>query len=251
MTKIMPANTLKEVGVKDPASALPEVIAKSEVLGWEASLKAALGRTMSMPDSVFPKLRESLEVAAPTKTNTDATSMVNSTDHVDKLFALVCDLHAQDSLPAIVFNYDRGECERAAQSIMNDLKSAETEWKETSSEWGRKMKEYERWKKAKENAPKEKVASRSKTSDGDSSKTSKLEIARAEGSNEISAWESFDPLAPVDEFSFADSSRMQRSEFEDLTRALQYAELPPWLMEALLRGIGVHHAGMNRRYRQA
>lgn len=246
MTKLVSPDILKKLGVQDPASALPEVIAKSDVLLWEANLKSALSQMMTMGDSIFPKLRQSLEVEGASH-----NGKASPDGHIETLFSLACDLHSQDALPALVFNHLRGECEQAAQSILNKLKAAEDKWKESSSEWARKLQGYERWKKAKSAAPKDRAAARSKDADGDGSKASKLDMARDAGSNDTSPWEDFDPQAPLDEFSFADSTKLQRSELEQVLSNLQYAQIPQWLMDALSRGVGVHHAGMNRRYRQA
>ena len=63
-------------------------------------------------------------------------------------------------------------------------------------------------------------------------------------------WEHFNPGAPVTGFHFANVRALLSSELKVIERELVDREQPAWLFEALERGIGVHHAGMNRRYRQ-
>ncbi|KAG8349264.1 hypothetical protein FVEN_g12521 [Fusarium venenatum] len=79
---------------------------------------------------------------------------------------------------------------------------------------------------------------------------SKLDLVREESGEEISRWESFEPEAPLDQFSFADMTKMQQRDFDDLVYSMGRDKVESWLIDALRRGLGVHHAGMNRRYRQ-
>jgi hypothetical protein len=65
---------------------------------------------------------------------------------------------------------------------------------------------------------------------------------------EQSSIEFFNPLDPSPEFSFADNRRCTEAEFEQEIQGLD-ATSP--LVMAFKRGIGVHHAGLNRKYRQA
>lgn len=247
MKETLSKDDLRELGVQDPSDALPEIIAKSDVIKWELNLKAALRKAMDTRSLAFKKLRQRLDSR---KEHSDKEK-AEVLEHKEQLFPLVCDLHAQDALPALAFNYDRAQCEEAAQSVLGGLEKAESTWKETKSEWAQKLKDFDAWQKGLSKKPLEvKLPARSKDKKGDQNKVSKLEITKAETSVEYSQWESFDPDAPLDQFSFADHSKLQRSEFDELVMALRWENLPPWLTKALLRGIGVHHSGMNRRYRQ-
>lgn len=73
---------------------------------------------------------------------------------------------------------------------------------------------------------------------------------REEASIESSIYESFDPDAPVDSFHVADIKRLSPSEFGEYAHQLRRRYQPEWLIDALKHGIDVHHAGMNRKYRQ-
>lgn len=52
---------------------------------------------------------------------------------VGKLFRLMCTLHRQDRLPAVVFNFDRGMCERVAFGFNEILQQAEEKAREEHS----------------------------------------------------------------------------------------------------------------------
>lgn len=158
---------------------------------------------------------------------------------------LLMDLNRQGSLPALLFNYDRDYCETTAFDILHRLEAAEKNWKETSPEWTRKMRDYEQWKK---DAPKR--ARVSKQSSKGEAGASKADLVREAASRETHPMESFDPTAPVQSCSFADQSKLLQSELEKHIKKLSYANLNPDFISCLRRGIGVHHAGMNRAYRQ-
>lgn len=254
MNKQLSQAELDELKVDSPNAILPQVIVKSDVLRWESSLKTTLQQTMRIRDgAVFNKIRAG--VADMSEQNVSRTETGGSQlrkSHVQDLFTLACDLHFQDALPALVFNYDRAECERAAAEVLDRLESAETDWKENSSDWTRKLADFEQWKIAKAKAPKNRLAKSAGQKGTDGDKASKLDMAKELGTTETSKWETFDPEAPQPLYSFADHSKLLRSEFEDVLRGLERGgKVEESLLRALGRGIGVHHAGMNRRYRQA
>jgi superfamily II RNA helicase len=63
------------------------------------------------------------------------------------------------------------------------------------------------------------------------------------------SWEnSFDPNEPSPQFSFTGITTYSRS---DLAKNIQELRrwAPDWALDALERGVGVHHAGMNKKYR--
>ncbi|KAM0344559.1 hypothetical protein ACHAPU_007333 [Fusarium lateritium] len=237
MSKTFPPALLKETIELGPVENLPEMIEKSHVIEWEKTLKIMLKKAMEMHDSPFQNLQVSLD----TENNSENLD-ITPERHYMKLFPLVCELHAQDALPAIVFNYDRSQCEQAVKHILHRLQIAESEFKENDEAWQRKIRVFEQWKKEKESGrtrvrPQE---------DG----VSKLDSAREEASAEMSAWESFNPNTPLEEFSFAGAKTMQQKDFDDLVCSLSRDKVAGWLIDALRRGLGVHHAGMNRQYRQ-
>jgi ATP-dependent RNA helicase DDX60 len=66
------------------------------------------------------------------------------------------------------------------------------------------------------------------------------------------SWQtSFDPDDVLPQFSFAGITRdYSREELEkDIMELRLRAHLAPWIVQALRRGIAVHHAGMNKSYR--
>ncbi|KAL3608254.1 hypothetical protein FPOAC2_03248 [Fusarium poae] len=250
MRKTFPSTLLPETAKLDPVNVLPEWIEKQHVIEWEKDLKVVLRGVMKMENSPFTDLQESLaNLESPDQ------PVVAVERHFKKLFPLVCDLHRLDSLPALVFNYDRSECEECVKHMLFELETAESKFRETDQAWQQKVQKFEDWKKQNDSdrdPNRSKVVERlfpNRPKDADDN-ISKLDLVREEASEEISRWESFDPEAPLDQFSFADTTRMQQRDFDDLVCSLSSSKVPSWFIDALRRGLGVHHAGMNRRYRQ-
>ncbi|KAL6415151.1 hypothetical protein AUP68_01696 [Ilyonectria robusta] len=242
----------------DPKKVLPHIVSKSDIVGWEKGLKAALRQVMEASDSSLKTLQTSLD---PTGQQNGALKSTETTekyieqpfqevDHVVSLFSLVCELHSQDALPALAFNYDRMECERAVAYMAEKMEEREQEWKDGDAAWNKKVQDFKQWEKLMADQRESKAGARVKDAAGDASKVSKLDLARDEGSADISQWKSFDINAPLDPYSFADTTKVQKSEFDQMVRTLRREKVTPLLMKALERGLGVHHAGMNRRYRQ-
>lgn len=67
---------------------------------------------------------------------------------------------------------------------------------------------------------------------------------------EVSSFDLFNPSELLDDFSFADKRHCQKSEFDEYVRQSRRKYVREDLINLLQRGIGVHHAGMNRKYRQ-
>jgi superfamily II RNA helicase len=248
----------------DPSSALPKVIKKVHVINWEAALKKLLRSWMADPKSPFEavfndlnkdlaKVESSMEkVLKNDEDDVDVEETGEDEQKVDSILPLLNTLHEQDALPGIVFNYDRGICERMCRSLMEELESAEAKWKETSPKWKSTLATWEAWKKAMAKADKRrppKVPSK-KGGKGDEEVLTKADLARETADSEASPWASFDPENPVEGFHFADHKKLTQDDLAKYMKELIRREVPDWLLNGLRRGVGVHHAGMNRKYRQ-
>ncbi|RYO67691.1 putative helicase [Alternaria tenuissima] len=243
----------------DPSSILPTVIKKADIINWQAGLKKLLTAWMADDKSPFAEVRKdlskSLSGLQEHQTSEDATNdgadnegqldelgMEISHD-ISSILPLLADLQQQDALPGIIFNYDRAICEKMCQTLMKQLVDAEVAWKETSPKWKIKLQQWEDWKK--EVARREKQGLR-----GDASKGMTKQDQMKEAANvEVSAFASFDPNKPLDGFHFADHKKLSQEEFAVHAKELRYRGVEEWLIDGLMRGIGVHHAGMNRKYR--
>ncbi|OAA65016.1 DEAD-like helicase [Cordyceps fumosorosea ARSEF 2679] len=251
-----------------PQTFFPAVVKRSDVLEWGSLLKKVLQSWMQDTKSpfsavqselAFPLFHADAEVPLDEAAMDDfkvVFSVQDSKAHVFTMaLPLLTDLHTRGALPAILFNYDRDSCEATVVYLAAQLARAEKTWKESSPEWARKLDEYAAWKAAKSHArpgkteSKKRLAnSRGKDENGD--KMSKLDMLREEMSVEASKWDSFEPDAPLERFSFADTKKMPDSESKPLVKRLIEANVQPKIIAALSRGIAVHHAGMNRNYRQ-
>lgn len=242
----------------DPKNFFSKLVKKSDVVRWEEALKKQLGLWMMDSQSPFDAIRDDLRggryrqlVQGYIRNPYVAASEEKPTGYDLSEFSLILDLRANGALPAILFNYNRYGCEKSLFGLLDTLEAREAEYRENSSEWAAKVAEFEKWKRSREKM-KHKAPKATKKGKGDDEEgTSKLDLAREEANRESSPWESFDPEAPLTEFSFADTTKISKEELESRLGSLKWQKCKPALINALRRGLGVHHAGMNRQYRQA
>jgi len=247
-------------GELDPKTSCPQTIQKSNVIDWEKKLKRLLVSWMADANSPFDKVLQ--EFSAPLEATgseelqvSPSTNKAITGDEIDDhdlcqtALPLITSLYEQNALPAILFNFDRTACERIAKAILDRLQQSETLWKKESPKWKSMMEGYEKWRVA--NMAKAPRAVKSKKGgDKDAERTSKADMERDSAEREGSRYESFDPEAPCEEFSFADMTKVLDSEMKEYVKQLEWKGVAGWLILALKRGVGVHHAGMNRKYRQ-
>lgn len=235
-TKALPSS----IGTVGSTGKTGYIVRKADVAQYEAKLKAILQVWMADRRSPFEAVQNDL------RSRCEVPRF--STDELPKhALSLLTDLHAQGALPAILFNYDRLICEDIGFGLLTELVDAEQEFKATSSEWKSKVTKFEKWKKdgSKMRVLQEKAAkakAKGKKDDDD------VEKGRME--DDPSTWASFDPQAPLSMFSFGDETKYSASELESTIWSLRWKNLDPRFIEGLKRGIGIHHAGMNRKYRQ-
>ena len=239
------------------------LLRQKDILQYESHLKKILNELLASDDrhgdqsilnNVIRRLDDSVV------RNTNHYAVPDREEFQKNLIYLLSDLHATGDLvwlsnsqsddkrsrpgqPAILFNFDRKTCEKMCQKLLKDLTIAETEWKKCSPEWQRKIARWELWKsQAALRARQTERLARRKNPDteGDAMQS------------ESTSWESsFSPNDPLPQFSFGDrTSAYSKADLEKEISALQrWSSVPQWALNALRRGVGVHHAGMNKRYR--
>jgi superfamily II DNA or RNA helicase len=254
-----------------PHQALPDVIKKVHIFEWEKALKAKLLEWMDKGSSPFEKVRQDLSKALTKPATRDLlrtnhicndkcdARKVNAESLSSTILPALTDLHAKNALPAIVFNYDRGQCEKLMRDVVEELEMKEAAWKDANTSWKEKVSEFEKFNKENKaikakfkdgkSTGKNKAKRRSDDFD-DEERVSKFNREREAGSTEHSKWDGFDPCAPINGFHFANGKKLLQSELDEYKRQLRERGIAEWLISALSRGIGVHHAGMNRKYRQ-
>lgn len=252
----------------DPENhAFPKILAKSDIIRWEENLKSLLKAWMRDDNSPFDKVVKDLgntflnqcsskdQISRRYAVDAGAEDIVEIDENnvLDTTLPLLCKLHERDALPVIFFNYDREKCEGICNAILSQLNAAETKWKKKSSIWKRHLSDWEQYKKeqakmAGKRAPK--IAPKKRGKEDDDGPGTKAERMQDAASSEASPFANFDPEAPIDGFHFAAKHKIESSELKRYFWQLTRRGISPWLMEALTRGIGVHHAGMNRKYRQ-
>lgn len=246
---------------------LSTVIRKADIIKWEKSLKALLQTWMLNDNSPFEQVVEDLsssinDGSRPIKqisrrqaidSEFEKTTQIDPENLLDTTLPLLCNLHERNALPAILFNYDRSKCEKICQSVLEQLKAAEVLWKSKSAAWKKKLSDWKQWKLEQTKLAGKKtvkIVPKKKSQENENDGLSNAERVQDAASNEASPFASFDPDAPVDGFHFAAKHKFELSELNNHFWHLRRRGIAPWLMEALTRGIGVHHAGMNRKYRQ-
>ncbi|KAI1263662.1 P-loop containing nucleoside triphosphate hydrolase protein [Xylariaceae sp. FL1019] len=237
-----------------PASFISMPGTKSDVLSWASALKKQVERWIPDPTSPIDVMRQEFRAQCYDRiSNTRQEDSLSPDDskqsgvtYKDSTFAMILDLRSSGGLPAIIFNYDRQACERTARALLAILISAETEYKANSSDWKKKLTDFEDWQRL-QSLSKTKVPKKSKTQDDDGNKMDRL---RDVASQESSHWEKFDPEEALPEFSFANGMKLSKEELNEMIASLDDEKVQQDLLIALRRGIGVHHSGMNRRYRQ-
>ncbi|GFG16677.1 uncharacterized helicase C694.02 [Aspergillus udagawae] len=243
-----------------PQLAVPSFIRRSDVYEWEAQLKELLSTWMQDCHSPFEMVQSDLEVifAPPQRLHISESNEENPSDLVaperqlttkelcTSVFPLV-DLHFQNALPALLFNYARTTCEKIATTTLEHLVKAEDKYKSGAS-WRQKMAEYEKYRKLTtkkaQNGEKSKKKSNPKQSREETESTAK------DVEEDNSPFKRFDPDRPLEQFSFADTHKFDWRELLEEIEMMKGRKVKPLLLEALKRGVGVHHAGLNRRYRQ-
>ena len=250
----------------DPAKgALPDIIKKKDIIEWERKLKTLLKAWMKDEDSPFEKViqhlskplqeqrRDDIMVSngeTPSANDDDLLSLDPDDLHATTL-PLLCQLHERDALPAIFFNYERSRCESICQLLTQQLEKAETKFKQTNPAWKKKVAAFDEWQKlgaAKKQEVKATSGKKGKAN-ADEEGGSKLDRLQ-DASSDTNPFEGFDPLDPVDGYHFAAKHKADAQELERHFSIMRRRKLPQWLIDGLKRGIGVHHAGMNRKYRQ-
>ncbi|RAL11807.1 putative DEAD/DEAH box helicase [Aspergillus homomorphus CBS 101889] len=236
-----------------PSAMLPELMTKADVSSFEAKLKTVLGTWMADYDSPFDTVVKELSESARSK-NTAISQCSSFADRgistsvgwdglLETTLPLICALSEQDALPALFFNYDRGWCEKICMHVLIQLQEAEEAWKGSSRDWAKKLAGWENWKRSSS-----KRATRATSVN--TMNMSRAEQTREAASEEPNRYASFDPHAPVPMFSLADEKKLSRSAFAEYATELKRFGVPHNFIDALRRGIGIHHAGMNRAYRK-
>jgi superfamily II RNA helicase len=243
-----------EIAFKQVLDELGKDLPSTEaVLQLKPSAKTDLTNTMNGPEPDIGLLQD--------VTGTSETGQQFDVDAEDSRLSsllmttlpLLCSLRSSNALPAILFNYNRSSCEEIVRFVQNELVQAELAFKKNDPVWKAKIKAFDDWKErtAKLKAKDTKSKKPAKGDKADREGTSKLDLARESAGSEDRSFDGFDPLAPIDAFSFADPKKSNREELDKFVDYFRWRGIDERLIDAFQRGIGVHHAGMNRKYRQA
>ncbi|PKY41327.1 P-loop containing nucleoside triphosphate hydrolase protein [Rhizophagus irregularis] len=157
---------------------------------------------------------------------------------------LLCELSAQDKLPAILFHFDRKGCVELALHILEQLELAEDTKRAGDPEYQAKKKEAISQEKARKKELKRTRDLKTKEDIAQSEVPPELETSIPT----IFDWEAHDP-----DFTFV--NRKYQVPSEEFEKLIEHARRKMGgnskLLIALERGIGVHHSGLPKKYLSA
>src|SRR5690606_21472768 len=145
-----------------------------------------------------------------------------------------------NAFPALVFSYDRKRCESVGFEVTSQLAAAEEKFKDTDTTFRRKKEEFVQRKNIQAKAKSVKrVVEKG---------VSKMDRNRDDAEAAADDIVDFDPEAILPDFTFADFRKYGKYELEKDIENLKRWKIrdADQLCAALERGIGIHHAGMNR-----
>ncbi|KAF3097586.1 hypothetical protein TWF569_011327 [Orbilia oligospora] len=274
----------------DPTKFFSGIIGKADVVKWESALKRELEKWMANSLSPFDAILEELtrpsnakmlvdtmdkpkttvpsSASSPSKPNSPSPPQEEETNDDgndddahdnDKLVqdttcSLLARLHSKNALPAILFSYDRTMVERIVKAILKQLEDGESHFKKTNRKYLAEMEQYQEYVKQSKSKASMKTDEKIKKKQTKKSKNKEDDIeAMKEEQNreereEVSKWATFDPDAPHEKFLF--TGKVNYDVEEDF-KVLRNASVPEDFISALRRGIGIHHAGLSRRLREA
>lgn len=154
---------------------------------------------------------------------------------ISRLVKLITGLRSSKILPAIAFHFDRRGCTTMVQKVLKYFEESEQARRDSDSQYQKK----------KQTAI-QKVESR------DKARKKKKELKKGDDADESGEPESifdFDKHDP--EFTLVtEKNRMDRNELRVILAEASYGLTPnlAFLIQALERGVGCHHAGLPRKY---
>lgn len=247
-----------DISALEPTSffaARKTLLRQKDILEYEAKLKGVVSQFIAVfdaqnPHSALHSVINNLEDPGIAVIPLEMRAMKLNTLPSQNIFKsnliyLLGDLHSRGELPVILFNFDRAACESMAQTLLATLQDAESHWRATNRNWQQKLRRWDNWKsRSKE---RERLAEMQK-------KLKKRPEAEYEDRSETMdhSWESsFNPDDPSPDFSFAGThTTYSKVDLDiDIRELSKWTTAQPWAIDALARGIAVHHAGMNKRYR--
>jgi hypothetical protein len=214
-----------------------------DVEQWARHLRLAF-------NSLSPDLQEQLLSLTSTASRAALQRKDEELDHLGQkeylrkhISNLTQQLKDKDLLPAICFHMSRRNCERLAQRVVSQLMAQEDEAKETEG-WADKMEKLLIQRETLR-------AQRDKTFNGTLEEFQDWKDQMANEMKQVQG--KIDKLRQVDKrFTLFPSGidQITESEICEAFTGNKRKDLPRWLVVCLLRGVAVHHSGMNKKHRQ-
>lgn len=240
----------------NPEKALPACIQKKDVLVWEKNLKQILSEWIKDEFSPFNQILqilsqpESLPTTQPPQEKSPKLidQLVDPHDLKSTTLPLLCQLHMRNALPAILFSFDRNQCEEIANATLEKLVQAESKFKK-KPEWDKnKIKQHKKLILLNEKQKKI-TAKASKKGRINEDGESRLDRIRDQV-EDVLLYDFNDSETPQDGFTFANSKNFSKNDLDSYLEELHWNKIGTNFADLLRRGIGVHHSGLNKKYRE-
>eukprot|EP00435_Cladocopium_sp_Y103_P062278 s262_g23.t2 len=204
------------------------------------------------------------------KAETDLRTLEKETSYLQAatLFKLCKDLDSRDIMPAIFFNFSRKEIERMLKKLVDELEKRqydkyfgdEDAKYRTKKLNERRRAEYEQKRKAFEEAQKMKASAKQESkaarASGENEGRGGNKSEAADTSADLMMVEPVEPMDIADEiddeFTFHSAKALgvgQEDIEEEISKAAKGCE--KWMLVGLRRGIGMHHEGLKKNYKDA
>eukprot|EP01061_Rhynchopus_euleeides_P034169 TRINITY_DN578_c0_g1_i1.p1 TRINITY_DN578_c0_g1~~TRINITY_DN578_c0_g1_i1.p1 ORF type:complete len:2128 (+),score=1061.57 TRINITY_DN578_c0_g1_i1:428-6385(+) len=238
----------KDVQITQLRSREYEAALKDGFMSWvRKSESDVVARVMA--DHVIAKLGGGLRSISEQAENvaSQQATPLDTSEFIEANFTdlLLC-LNSEGLLPALVFNFDQRVCEDLARKIVTQLEEAEETYKQ-SNEWKNVVKRLT----DQMNQQKKQVKAFQAAKDT----KGKKEDGEGDAKEQLDEPELVDCSIPdiLPSYAFCHGDRGDGLKKEDLERLLKDLEndleRSHFLIRALERGIGVHHAGLPTKYR--
>lgn len=240
----------------DPVKFFGDVVGpltRAHTLKYQAALREVTLSWMSQPNSrsagsPLIKVIDALEAGLTDDLDAADNNRAGGITHIEfqkqHLLPLLSGLHQQTLLPALCFNFSRDEVDILGYHLFKQLQDKEEHYKATNRSWLAKVKEWEQWQED-EPARKKAEEKRLKAIKG----REEAEALKKDAQKSDAGWQaSFDPEAPLADFTFANEKCGMA--LEDVIPEVGMLKVDQWLKDALIRGVAIHHTGMNLNYRQ-
>eukprot|EP00746_Dinoflagellata_sp_MGD_P125685 gnl/MRDRNA2_/MRDRNA2_60514_c0_seq1.p1 gnl/MRDRNA2_/MRDRNA2_60514_c0~~gnl/MRDRNA2_/MRDRNA2_60514_c0_seq1.p1 ORF type:complete len:1869 (+),score=477.09 gnl/MRDRNA2_/MRDRNA2_60514_c0_seq1:406-5607(+) len=248
-------------------------LTKKVVIQWEGQMKCDIEKLMkegTITSELFHEILSALgrrELEEVDDKEDGVTSKGPSYMQPAVIFDLCKKLDKSQNLPAIIFNFHRTEINQMLKGLCEEMlnlqrhkyygtEEAEYRTKEIMKRrWADYERKHKQWEAAQKQGKSQKSAGGGEeiSGEGKEGRSGKQEVEEFDDDKED------EPIPPTDiaedidpEFTFHSPKALGQwqEDIEEMFKELHFQKTPKYLVDALRRGIGMHHEGCKTKYRE-